>query len=130
MNVAIDADDAVSLAAHGENRRLRRIDDCGEAIRPARTEVGETDRCALQLLLPQPAVRCPLDGFAPTSCQLEQAQLLDAMENWNQQTILDGYHQSDMSAVRRHDTGVRGVGVSAERCIQGWERKQCACDTL
>ncbi len=81
MNAAIQSDNAVALAPHGENGRLRRIDEGIETIRSARPQVGEADRCALQFILLQRARQCTFDDCAAPARQLGEPELFNAMQN-------------------------------------------------
>src|SRR3977135_3596151 len=105
MNITVHGDNAVPLSAYGENCRLRRIDDGIEAIRSGRTEVGETEGGALQLLPLQRAPQCAFNSVPPQPRQFNEPELINTVKDGNEQAIRTSDHDSDMSAVRRHDTG-------------------------
>lgn len=107
LHGATQGDHAIALPADRENRGLRGVDDGVEPVGPPGPEVGYAECGAFEFLTLEFALKSAVNELLALPGQLRKPELLDAMKDRYQESVLDGDHESDVRTGSGHDLRIR-----------------------
>ena len=130
LDISIHRHNAITLPADGENRGLRRVDDCSEAVRTSCTEVRDADRRAVELFALQSTLEGALDTIRAPASEFQETKPLNVVNHRNEQTVFDGNHQADVRTARLDQTSIGRVWISRKSRVHGRKIAECSSDCL
>src|SRR6266702_7446206 len=85
--LTVDRDDPVLDRAHGDDRRLRRVEDGGEALDAEHAQIRDRERAPIEVVLPElPVARTRHDVLAGRG-NLGQRQPLDTVDDGDDEAL-------------------------------------------
>ena len=130
LDISIQRHNAITLPADGENRGLRRVDDCSEAVRTSCAEVRDADRRAVELFALQSTLEGALDTIRAPASEFHETKPLNVVNHRNEQTVFDGNHQADVRTARLDQTSIGRVWISQKSRVHGRKLAERSSDRL